>query len=158
MDMMHLEEWLIGGGAAGLLIAVMWAIGNSIFRRLGTLEASDNSQASTIAELRAQHSEIKADVRGHIEREENILWPKVDDLTARLVRIEASLPNGELKTLLYRFNSLENKLDTTMGDLKAMVSHVSEEQRRHNAESEDWKRRIVRLEDRQEQQQHPHHP
>ena len=115
--------------------------------RLGVAREQRSELKGRVDELMHEHDSIKDDIRAHVEREETLLWPKVDDLTARLIRIEASLPNGELRTLLYRFNAMETKLDASMRTVLSAVETVSSEQRTHDLESEDWKRRILRLED-----------
>ena len=58
-----------------------------------------------------------------------------DDLKARLIGIEARLPNGELSTIMYRMGEIDKKLVT-------VLEHVDE----HNKEAEEWKRRIMLLE------------
>jgi molecular chaperone GrpE (heat shock protein) len=120
------------------------------------LEAARLSQAhleGAVAALNHEYDSIKNDIRGHVDREEKLLWPKVDGLleqfnamTTRLVRIEANLPNGELRTLLTRFTAMEAMFQSTVIRLTDTIDEVEAEQKEHNHEAEDWKRRIVRLE------------
>ena len=110
--------------------------------------------AGRVEALMVEHQGIKSDIRGHVEREETLLWPKVDNLMDKfnkienqMIRIEAGMPNGELKTLLVRFTAMEAMFKETVKRLDRSVDDVFNEQRTHNHESEEWKRRIVRLED-----------
>jgi hypothetical protein len=145
---MIIEQWLLGGGAAAALGLLLWTIGRGTMARIKDLEQANAEKNGRLLELESEHREIREDIRGHIEREEGMLWPKVDDLTNRLIRIEASLPNGELRTLLFRFSTLEKMLETAVGDVKTAVAEVRNEQRAHEAGAQDWKERIVRLEDK----------
>lgn len=96
---------------------------------------------------------IKTDLRDHVTKEEQIFWKKVDAITEaqqifaqallqRMASIEARMPNGELKELVVSVAELRTEMRAVTDMAKGAVSHVED----HNAEAEDWKRRIVALE------------
>jgi len=135
-------SWIHGLLVLPLGVAIWWALRTWVIRKDQQVDKLKDDLIylqGAFGEIRVEHKDIKEDIRGHIEREENMLWPKVEDLKDRLVRIESAMPNGELKTLIYRFGKLEDSLTKAL-------DHVQE----HDRESEQWKSRIRVLEDKVE--------
>ena len=58
-----------------------------------------------------------------------------DEFRRRLVHIEKSLPNGDLRTIVLKLTHIEEKLDDVASEVKD-----------HNCEAEEWKRKIERNE------------
>ena len=83
--------------------------------------------------------------------DQGVLWQKVDDLKDRLTRIEANIPNGELRTLLYRFSSLESRLDENLVMLRESFKQNSMEHKEWKLSTDELRQRTARNEDRIEQ-------
>lgn len=115
------EQWLVelilGGGAFAGVVFMSVSLVKNILSRLTALEGLG--------------------IALHIKEEEDEIWPMVQNIRDRLIRIEANLPNGELRALLVRFDQVESKLSEIHGEVKG-----------HNHEAEDWKRRIALNENR----------
>lgn len=160
--------WILGGVLSSLvgLIALFHGI---VARRLSSLEAADKELAERVQEAEVtlekyqEHvgagdkilSQIQGALRDHVEREEQIFWKKVDAISdaqrisneavlQRVTAIEARMPNGELQALMKSMVRVEAVLEVVKEEARSAIAHVKE----HNAEAEDWKRRIVGLEAR----------
>lgn len=131
------------------------------------LKASDASMRSDIDQINqtlakyethigagdARLSEIREDIAQHVQKEEQIFWKKVDAISEsqrifaeavlqRIASMEAKMPNGEIADMVKALARLEANVLLTNAAAKAAQDHVET----HNAEAEDWKRRIVALE------------
>ena len=152
-----LEHW----EAVAATIAVLAALFGFFARNwFGNVNRGIRDNTTDIASLKGQvaemihdHDDIKKDIRGHVEREETLLWPKVDGMILQITNVQtemaslkANMPNGELKTLLRRFAVMEEMFKSTVKHLERTIDEVDREQREHNVEAEGWKRRIVILE------------
>jgi hypothetical protein len=96
---------------------------------------------------------IRTDLRDHVTKEEQIFWKKVDAISEaqqifaqallqRMTSIEARMPNGEIKELVVSVAELRTEMRAVAEISRAADRHIEE----HNAEAEEWKRRIMALE------------
>ncbi len=101
----------------------------------------------------AKLGEIKEEIADHVRKEEQIFWKKVEAISdaqrifaeavlQRIASMEAKMPNGEIQEIVKSLARLEANVLITGAAAKKAEDHIEE----HNAEAEDWKRRIVALE------------
>lgn len=101
----------------------------------------------------AKLGEIKEEIADHVKKEEQIFWKKVEAISdaqrifaeavlQRIASMEAKMPNGEIQEIVKSLARLEANVLITGAAARKAEEHVEE----HNAEAEDWKRRIVALE------------
>lgn len=101
----------------------------------------------------ARLQEIREDIADHVQKEEQIFWKKVEAISdaqrifaeavlQRIASMEAKMPNGEIQEMVKALARLEANFVVTQAAALQAQKHVEE----HDAESNNWKQRIVALE------------
>lgn len=148
------------GSSGGLLLAI---IGYFVRREF-------EKQASLIEEIRKFNEWVRAelakyevnvgasdvslksihdDLNSHVTREESIFWAKIEAIQdairiqnetvlQRIASVEARMPNGELKQLAKDVAILVGEMSSLKRMSLSAEDHITE----HNAEAEQWKRKI----------------
>lgn len=133
-------------------------------RSIGTLTVDVDQIKQTLASYETHIGvgdqrlmEIKKEISEHVTKEEQIFWKKIETISEaqrifaeavlqRIASMEAKMPNGEIQDMVKALARLEANVLITHASAKAAELHIEE----HNAEAEDWKRRIVALESKEE--------
>jgi hypothetical protein len=101
----------------------------------------------------ARLKEIKDDIAAHVQKEEQILWKKVDAISEaqrafaeavlqRISSMEAKMPNGEIQEMIKALARLEANVIITAASARKAEEHVIE----HDEEANECKQRLVALE------------
>lgn len=138
-DLPHALE-IIQGLTAIILAAFGWWL-SQLNARVRKLEEDVSHYEANVGIGNEKLEAIHREISGHINREEHETWKKIDDLGMQM-----GVLNVNIATLV-------EKMTHVASEAERAIAHVAQ----HDAEANDWKLRIVKLEARMEKVENGKH-